>query len=466
MAMIERREGANGRVRWTMRVFMGRDPETGKRKFVIQTFDRKKDAEAEARRLERMKDQGALTQPSKEPLATYLVRWLEEVKEPVLRVRTLTDYRSMINRYIRHAPSGAPPLGSIRLDRLTQSAFQTLYSYLWKEQGLSPRTIRYLHTILRQALGHAVAVGALPRNPTDHVKPPSRVRHRDEDDGRERGGRSVVRAMSEEEAGRFLAAARSDRYEALWVLLLTGGLRPGEAFALRWEDARLDEGKIHVQHSLTRRGIPKLCSCGHPREYHAEKGRGGCTDRECAGCERFVGVKGWKVVEPKTDRGRRTVVLPAMAVHALREWRKVTAGERLKLGAEYSDDGFIFCNEFGKPLEGSNLFDRNFRRVMKSAGLGTIEVLERGEWYPEEKAPPVPEGENDTRKRRFRPSFRVYDLRHTCATLLLKRGVNPKIVSERLGHSSITLTLDTYSHVLPDMQEGAAEALQAALGSI
>ena len=59
----------------------------------------------------------------------------------------------------------------------------------------------------------------------------------------------------------------------------------------------------------------------------------------------------------------------------------------------------------------------------------------------------------------------MYDLRHTCATLLLKRGVNPKIVSERLGHASITLTLDTYSHVLPDMQEGAATELEAMFGS-
>jgi integrase len=58
----------------------------------------------------------------------------------------------------------------------------------------------------------------------------------------------------------------------------------------------------------------------------------------------------------------------------------------------------------------------------------------------------------------------MYNLRHTCATLLLLAGENPKVVSERLGHASITLTLDTYSHVLPDMQEAAAEKLEAMFG--
>ena len=70
-------------------------------------------------------------------------------------------------------------------------------------------------------------------------------------------------------------------------------------------------------------------------------------------------------------------------------------------------------------------------------------------------------GRVKAKKKRFRPAFRMYDIRHTCATLLLKKGVNPKIVQERLGHASITLTLDTYSHVLPDMQEGAADEMQA-----
>ena len=67
--------------------------------------------------------------------------------------------------------------------------------------------------------------------------------------------------------------------------------------------------------------------------------------------------------------------------------------------------------------------------------------------------------------KRFRPAFRMYDLRHTCATLLLLKGENAKVVSERLGHASIILTLDTYSHVLPVMQEAAAEKMEAMFGA-
>ncbi len=406
MARIEKR----GNGRWTMRVFIGRDPDTGKRKFVTRTFDRKKDADAEARRLERMRDLGSLTQPSKEPLTKYLKRWLDEEKEGKLRARTLHEYRGMVKRYIEKPPEGAPPIGAIPLHRLTPAAFSGLYAFLWKEHGLAPRTLQYLHTVLRQALGYAVRTGALARNPTDHVSPATQLRGTS---GADAAAKKTVRAMSEEEAARFLEAARSDRYYALWAVLLTGGLRPGEALGLEWEHVNLEEGKIHVQQALTR-----------------------------------VGVKGWKRVPPKTAKARRVVVLPEVAVSALRAWRAAQAKGRLLLGTEYEDHGFVFTTEFGAPLDGSNLYARNFNRIMAAAKLGTWEKVRVGNRVKKEQD-------------RFRPAFRMYDLRHTCATLLLKRGVNPKIVQERLGHASITLTLDTYSHVLPDMQEGAADELQA-----
>src|SRR5690606_39954439 len=95
------------------------------------------------------------------------------------------------------------------------------------------------------------------------------------------------------------------------------------------------------------------------------------------------------------------------------------------------------------------------------AELGTWEVRDRGRWIHVADAEPMADGRRDRRKRRFRTEFRMYDLRHTCATLLLLAGENPKVVSERLGHASITLTLDTYSHVLPAMQEESARKLEA-----
>ncbi|MEX2527493.1 MAG: tyrosine-type recombinase/integrase [Gemmatimonadota bacterium] len=424
-----------------MRVYIGSDPETGKRTYITRTFSRKKDADAEATRLERAKDMGALTQPSKDPLSRYLTRWLDEVKEGRVRARTLHDYRGILRRYVQEPPKGAPPIGKIRLDRLTSAAFEALYAHLWKEEELSPRTLQYLHSILRQALGHAVRTGALPRNPTDAVKPPRQER---------KGGtpEKAMRAMSREEAGRFMEAAAKDEHAALWTVLLMGGIRPGEAFALTWDDVDLDNGRLHVQRSLTRTGVTKRCECGHDRKNHADKGYGACEDPECKACEKYRSAgEGWKLVEPKTSRARRVVVLPGVAVQAIQKHRREQAERRLLMGAEWANHGFVFTSTFGEPLDLANLY-RRFKTVLEAAGLGTSK-----------------EPEEEDGSRTFTPAFRLYDLRHTCATLLLLAGENPKVVSERLGHASVTLTLDTYSHVLPSMQEASADKLEAMFGN-
>jgi integrase len=395
----------DGSTRWRVRVYIGQDPDTGKRTYFTGTYDKKKDADREATRLERAKDLGVLTQTSKEPFVKYLIRWLDEVKAGRIADRTLHDYRGIVRRYIEEPPDGAPPIGKIRLDRLTGAAFEALYAFLWKEQGLAPRTLKYLHSILRQALGHAVRTGAVPRNPTDAVKPPRQAYG---------GGRpkTLTKAMTKEEAGRFFQVAAEDPYEALWIVLLMGGLRPSEAFGLKWTDVDLEGGRIHISRSLTRRGM-----------------------------------KGWRLVEPKTPRARRVVVLPEVAISALREHRRVQAEQRLKLGEEWQDHGFVFTATFGTPLDIQNVY-RRYSVVLEKARLG--------EWT---------EPEEGGGKRKFKKGFRLYDLRHSCATLLLLAGENVKVVSERLGHASVILTLDTYAHVLPSMQEASADKLQAMFGS-
>lgn len=101
-----------------------------------------------------------------------------------------------------------------------------------------------------------------------------------------------------------------------------------------------------------------------------------------------------------------------------------------RLGDLYRDRGLVFTSDSGAPLNPSNVRNRNLRRLTGKAGL---------------------------------PAIRFHDLRHTCATLLLARNVNPKIVSEMLGHATIAITLDTYSHMLPDMQDSATRALEDVL---
>ena len=141
--------------------------------------------------------------------------------------------------------------------------------------------------------------------------------------------------------------------------------------------------------------------------------------------------KGGYVFEaPKSGKGRN-VRLTRKAMAALREHRKRQLEERMQKAGLWREQGLVFPSAVGTPLWGGNL-NRAFKTLLKRAGLPH--------------------------------SFRFHDLRHTCATLLLRQGVNPKFVQELLGHRDVSLTLNTYSHVLPDMGGVAASAMDEALG--
>jgi integrase len=142
---------------------------------------------------------------------------------------------------------------------------------------------------------------------------------------------------------------------------------------------------------------------------------------------------GWYFTEPKTSRSRRTIPLPASMILALTEHKRHQSEERLRLGSEWQDNGLVFTTALGTPLNISNLTAKHFKPALKRAGLPK--------------------------------TIRLYDLRHSCATLLLSAGENPKVVSERLGHASITLTLDVYSHVLPDMQKRPQTSLKTSFSN-
>ena len=137
------------------------------------------------------------------------------------------------------------------------------------------------------------------------------------------------------------------------------------------------------------------------------------------------------LVSRRHPRSRRSVVVPISTVETLRRHRSDQAEERLRQGPEYSADlDLVFANGRGDPLDYRVVVQRHFKPIVKAAGLEPL---------------------------------RPYDLRHTCATLLLAGGEHPKVVAERLGHSSTVMTMDVYSHVLPDMQEAAADKLEGLL---
>ena len=140
----------------------------------------------------------------------------------------------------------------------------------------------------------------------------------------------------------------------------------------------------------------------------------------------------FRLVEPKTKKSRRTLALPAIAITALKARRAAQAEERLAVGLDWQGSwDLVFTTPFGAPLHGSNV-TRAFKSILKRAGL---------------------------REQRF------HDLRHACASLLIVQGTHPRVIMETLGHSRISTTMDTYGHVIPELQRDAANQMDALLAS-
>ena len=172
-----------------------------------------------------------------------------------------------------------------------------------------------------------------------------------------------------------------------------------------------------------------------PQEYLALKWSDTDFEKGTATVQRAIVWKrekggGWQFAEPKTPKSRRTMPLPTSTVKALVEHKRQQGIERLRLGSEWEDNGLVFPTTIGTPYTLSSLTNKWFKPALIKAKL---------------------------------TGFTLYSLRHTHATLLLANGENVKVASERLGHSTIVLTLDTYTHVLPDMQQGAADRIEKLL---
>ena len=322
------------------------------------------------------RDSGLIFDAGKMTVGDYLDRWLVDTVRGTVRTSTYERHEEIVRLHIK------PSLGRVGLKKLTPAHVRGLYSEKL-DSGLAPATVRRIHSTLHKALSQAVSDGIVPRNAAD-VKAP-------------RPAPEEIRPLSEDEARAFLDAAKQsgERFEALYVLAITTGLRRGELLGLRWDDADLELGTLRVGRALVREG----------------------------GRHTLGGTK--------TRRGRRQINLTPRTVNALKAHRKKQLEEKMKLAGLYKDHGLIFASGVGTPINPENLVKRSFKPLLAKAGL---------------------------------PKIRFHDLRHTCATLLLGRGVHPKLVQELLGHATIAMTLDTYSHYLPSMGDQTAGAMGNAFG--
>ena len=153
------------------------------------------------------------------------------------------------------------------------------------------------------------------------------------------------------------------------------------------------------------------------------------TIRIRASLQRIVGKL--EFVEPKSEQSRRTLALPTLAIRALHTHRARQLQERLIAGKKWQEHQLVFATTIGTPIDARNL-TRHFKAALTRANL---------------------------------PPKRFHDLRHTCASFLMAQGVQPRMVMEVLGHSQISLTMDTYSHVLPEYRVIAADAMDSLLGT-
>lgn len=207
-----------------------------------------------------------------------------------------------------------------------------------------------------------------------------------------------MRVLSIEEQIKFLSVTRDERLKAAFILALGSGIREGELLALRWKNVNLKESIIRITESLKR-----------VRNFD--------NNSEAKTMLIFQ--------EPKTESGKRIIPLPDNVLTELKEHRKRQFEEKLKAGALYEDNDLVFCTEIGRVLEPRN-FLRTFYNLVKKADM---------------------------------THFNFHALRHTYATRLLEANEHPKVVQEILGHSDITLTLNTYSHVMPEIKMAAAQKL-------
>lgn len=328
----------------------------------------------------------------------YLTSWARDtlalqVESGDIRASTADSYRDLVARHL------VPGLGRNRLEELKPPQVRAFLAAKRKETSargrpLSPRTVTYMHAVLRRALADAVRDELVSRNVALLVSPGKAPRPR-------------VVPVTDIEARALLAAAADDRLRVLWLVLLSLGLRRGEALALRWSAVDLDGGTLEVRASLQRRRTNEVTPSGRRRSTLVE-------------------------VDPKTEGSVRTLALPDVLVEALRQQRRVQTAERLA-ARTWVDAGLVFTTSVGTALEPRNV-SRSWERVCKRAGLDR--------------------------------HLRIHDLRHAAASFLLLQGADLRTVMEQLGHSRLATTSDVYVHVLDQVKRDAASRMDGFLRTI
>lgn len=333
----------------------------------------RKDANRRLRELVSSIESGKYIPERAETLDTFINRWWLTKKSSVAPTTAL-NYERLINRYIRKS------LGKKRLQNIKPIDISALISSLVEQDRIGQAD--HVYVLLRLIFNSAVQMGALAVSPMRGIDKP-------------RKPHTEMQTMTPDQihmALEYLAMKESWALLPVAVLVSTG-LRRSELLGLRWSDIDLEKAVLFVQ-----------------RSYH-------------------VLPKGVEVVkDPKTRRSRRLVALDRHTVSLLAAHRAHSETNSGLIGEPFSDSGYVFAREDGKPWRPNSL-TQVWTRMRDRLGINA----------------------------------RLHDLRHTSVSIMLAAGISARLISERVGHSSTSFTMDTYGHLLPDAQAEAAEKLASAL---
>lgn len=355
-----------------------------------------------------------ITQQRQQTTAEYLLNWLTNHKKN-LRDTSAENYRWILETHV------IPVIGSILLRKLRREHIEELYA---AKATYSLNTRQRIHGILRTALTDAQGKKLIFEHPCPKDLRPAK-RNKPED----RGSYSIteifdisdslelnaedehVNAMTDDELELFLRVAYGTRFYAAYLLAARRGPRRGEILGLAWRDIDFRRKTLTIYRSLV--------VCNGRLVFHV----------------------------PKTERSRRTISLSDELVEAFRKHLSEQNRQKMERRNTYKDHGLVFTTVDGKPFCPNRFLGRHFKKLLKRADKKRKE---------EQKASGILSVQDKPLT-----SFCFHDLRHTAATMMLKDGVNIKIVSQVLGHASEAFTMQVYQHVLPGMQEEALRKYDA-----
>jgi integrase len=305
--------------KYVLRVFLGRDA-AGKRHYHSETFHGGAgQAEDRIREIIRRYRAGEPIKANADTFGAFLDEWIES-KRLAVAESTLANYAQAVNVYIR------PALGNKLLARVLADDIQRFYTKLHQQDGLGRSTVGHIHTVLGMVFKLAVKRKKLTGSPMAGVEIPKEWGETDdEEDDR--------RAMTAEQASRFIEAAEGNRFENLFKLAFHVGFRPGELLALKWSDLDAQARTLGVNRNIVWRKAGD-----------------------------------WYVKKPKTKQSKRTLPLTDPLIEILNRQRKSQLEARLRAGKLWKDHGFIFADTTGDPYPDWTL-RRDFNAIAKKAGL-------------------------------------------------------------------------------------------------